>query len=195
MKKIPTTFVRDPENMKHVLDQPHPDCLWVLAGEGIATRKWDGTCVRLDDGGNWWARREVKPSRPTPSGFVEVETDPNTGKTVGWEPIYQSAFIKFWDEAWQAQRDTGEPIEPGTFELVGPKINRNPDGFEHHTLIRHGSTDPDQSTFLNGIGRSFDELKRFFDSDMPEDLAGIEGIVYHHPDGRMAKIKARDFGK
>ena len=22
----------------------------------------------------------------------------------------------------------------------------------------------------------------------------IEGIVWHHPDGRMAKIKARDFG-
>jgi hypothetical protein len=22
----------------------------------------------------------------------------------------------------------------------------------------------------------------------------VEGIVWHHPDGRMAKIKARDFG-
>lgn len=193
MKKIPTLFVRDPENMSRVLDQPHPECLWVLAGEGVATRKWDGTCVRLDDGGNWWARREVKPGRPTPSGFIEVETDPNTGKTVGWEPIYQSAFVKFWDEAWQAQRDTGEPIEPGTFELVGPKINRNPDRFEHHTLVRHGWTNPDHREFLNGVGRSFDEIKQFFAGDMPEDLAGIEGIVYHHADGRMAKIKARDF--
>jgi len=24
--------------------------------------------------------------------------------------------------------------------------------------------------------------------------AGWEGIVFHHPDGRMAKIKGRDFG-
>jgi hypothetical protein len=24
--------------------------------------------------------------------------------------------------------------------------------------------------------------------------AGIEGIVWHHPDGKMVKIKTRDFG-
>jgi hypothetical protein len=23
--------------------------------------------------------------------------------------------------------------------------------------------------------------------------SGIEGIVFHHPDGRMAKVKGRDF--
>jgi hypothetical protein len=36
--------------------------------------------------------------------------------------------------------------------------------------------------------RDFDGLRTW--------LAGkdIEGIVWHHPDGRMAKIKLRDFG-
>lgn len=48
MKKIPTVFVRDPEtNLKHVRDEVHPDCQWVLDGEGVPTRKWDGTCVRV----------------------------------------------------------------------------------------------------------------------------------------------------
>ena len=27
-----------------------------------------------------------------------------------------------------------------------------------------------------------------------ENRLDIEGIVWHHPDGRMAKIKRRDFG-
>lgn len=193
MKKIPTLFIRNPEDMKHVLPDINPACWWVFAGEGTATRKWDGTCVRLDTGGNWWARREVKPGRTAPAGFVEVEHDENTGKTVGWEPIYQSAFVKFWDEAWQRQRDSGAVIEPGTFELIGPKINGNPESLEHHRLIRHGWTKLSHREFLNGIGRSYDELKRFFQGDMPESLTGIEGIVYHHPDGRMAKIKRRDF--
>ena len=193
MKKIPTMFVRNPENMSRILDQPHPDCLWVFAGEGVATRKWDGTCIRLDGGGNWWARREVKPGRTEPAGFVPIETDENTGKTVGWEPIYQSAFVKFWDEAWQRQRDSGAEIRPGTFELVGPKINGNPDRFDHHRLIEHGWTKLSHREFLNGVGRSYDELQRFFLHDRPDSLAHIEGIVYHHPDGRMAKIKARDF--
>lgn len=192
MKKIPTVFVRDPENMSRVLPEPHPDCLWVLAGEGVATRKWDGTCVRLDDGGNWWARREVKPGRREPDGFLPVETDENTGKTVGWEPIYQSAFVKFWDEAWQRQRDSGATIETGTFELCGPKINGNPEGFEHHRLVRHGWTKLSHRQLLNEMPRDFATLKAFL-TDLPETFTNLEGIVYHHPDGRMAKIKARDF--
>jgi hypothetical protein len=42
---------------------------------------------------------------------------------------------------------------------------------------------------LKGVPVKFDELKRyFFEHD------NIEGIVWHHPDGRMAKIKGKDFG-
>ena len=36
--------------------------------------------------------------------------------------------------------------------------------------------------------RDFDGLRAFLET------AGIEGIVWHHGDGRMAKIKAKDFG-
>ena len=37
--------------------------------------------------------------------------------------------------------------------------------------------------------RSFNELREWLkDRD-------IEGIVFHHPDGRMGKIKKRDFGQ
>jgi hypothetical protein len=182
VKKIPTVFKRDPD-MKRVLPEVNPDCQWVLDGEGVATRKYDGTCVMLDDGGNWWARREVKPGRTAPEGFVPAETDENTGKTVGWEPIYQSGWVKFWDEAWTRQRESGGMIRTGTYELCGPKINGNPERYPHHVLIRHATAQPAGDAFV----RTFDSLR-----DLVLETS-YEGIVWHHPDGRMAKLKRRDF--
>lgn len=183
MRKIPTLFKRDPDDMKHVLPEVNPACQWVLDGEGIPTRKYDGTCVMLDDGGNWWARREVKPGKRAPEGYVPVETDEVTGKTVGWEPIYKSAFVKFWDEAWTRQRESGQPIHTGTYELCGPRINGNPERYPHHVLIRHATAQPAGDAFV----RTFDSLRALVIE------ASYEGIVWHHPDGRMAKLKRRDF--
>jgi len=53
MKKIPTIFKRNPENMKEILPEQHPDCGWVFDGEGVPTRKYDGTCCRVKDGKLW----------------------------------------------------------------------------------------------------------------------------------------------
>ena len=39
-----------------------------------------------------------------------------------------------------------------------------------------------------GPGRSFAEIREYLEH------ATIEGIVWHHPDGRMVKIKRKDFG-
>lgn len=54
---------------------------------------------------------------------------------------------------------------------------------EGHALVKHGSV------FPSG------EIPRTF-SGLAEWLKGqnFEGLVFHHPDGRMAKIKKRDFG-
>lgn len=45
MRKIPTLFVREflPNHKILITDQVTPGCEWVLAGEGVATRKLDGT--------------------------------------------------------------------------------------------------------------------------------------------------------
>lgn len=189
MRKIPTVFRRDPDDMRHVLPEVHPDCQWVLDGEGIPTRKYDGTCVMIDDGGNWWARREVKATRIAPAGFVTVAHDEVTGKSVGWEPIYQSDWVKFWDEAWTRQRESGEQIHTGTYELCGPKINGNPDRFQHHTLVRHADA-PMFATLTGSRTWTFDLAREVMAS---LKLVGWEGLVWHHPDGRMAKLKVRDF--
>lgn len=53
MKKIPTLFKREFQD-HHVIsissEVSSPGFAWVLAGEGIATEKIDGTCCAIIDG-------------------------------------------------------------------------------------------------------------------------------------------------
>lgn len=184
MRKIPTLFVRDPNDMRHVTRDVHPDCQWVIDGQGIPTRKYDGTCV-MYDGQHWWARREVKPGKTTPDGFVAVEHDEATGKTVGWEPVEQSPWRAFLLEAIEYPRS----YEDGTYELCGPKINGNPERFERHTLVRHADA-PMLATMTGHRRWTFDLAVEVMAALKP---VGWEGLVWHHPDGRMAKLKVRDF--
>ena len=192
MRKIPTLFRRDPDDRRFVLPEVEPRCEWVIAGEGTSTRKYDGTCVlyapELDptlrpaahgalDG--WWTRREVKADGPRPEHYVVVETDPNTGKTVGWEPAEGSSFARYLAEA--VTTSTTNPPEPGTYELIGPRVNRNPEKAGAHALIRHALAD------VVDAPRDFEGLGRWLHAHP------YEGVVWHHPDGRMVKIKRRDF--
>lgn len=186
MRKIPTLFERDWDgDRRFVLPQVTPGCEWVLEGEGVPTRKYDGTCVMFD-GDRWWARREVKEGKLPPKWFKVIETDPETGKTVGWEPVEQSAFAKWHAEALGCELSDAQDKNncTGTYELVGPRINGNPEGYETHLLIYHDGAD-----VLPDAPRDFGGLARWLRAQP------YEGIVWHHPDGRMAKIKRRDFPK
>jgi hypothetical protein len=189
MQKIPTLFVRDPENRKLVLPQVTPGCEWVLAGEGTATRKYDGTCVLVDDQGFVWCRREVKPGKDAPEDWREVAQDETTGKRVGWEPYSASGFAQWIVEAvnnaggWDSDDGSTPALDPGTYELCGPKVNGDPEGYGEHVLISHAGAERLGWANLPTI----EELWRV----MPQ--MRWEGIVWHHPDGRMAKLKVRDF--
>ena len=177
MKKIPTIFKRNPDNLREILDEPHPDCLWIFNGEGIATRKYDGTCVKIENG-EYYKRREIKKDGKIPDGFIEEDFDSITGKHVGWIKVNPN------DPGDKYHMEAFNPTLPdGTYELLGPKIQGNPEGCSIHTLIAH----KDAQKFFD-IPRAFEGLKSWLvDKD-------IEGIVFYHPDGRMGKIKKRDFG-
>lgn len=202
MRKIPTVFRRDPEQPELITRDVHPDCRWVLDGEGVPLRKLDGTCmgyfpavrgeVRIHDGigssevhepgdvtGVWLARREVKRGQTAPDGFVLGEADPVTGKAVGWVPVEQSPFHRYFAEA--LPRIGCSPFF-GTYELCGPKVNGNPEKIAIHHLFRHQDIER-----LHGVPRDFDGLIEW----LLADCHG-EGAVWHHPDGRMAKLKVRD---
>ena len=186
MKKIPTLFQRDPDNMARVLPEVHPACLWVLNGEGWPTRKLDGMCCAFVDidlaRGIFVRRREVKKGKPVPEDFVLVETDETTGKSVGWVPVGSGPEDAYFIKAFS--RFPGRP-EPGTYELVGPKSQGGVEGYAEHTLIAHHDSD---LRIQEEVPRDFDGLRDWLEGK------NIEGIVWHHPDGRMAKIKGRDFG-
>lgn len=175
MNKIPTIFVRDMSKQPAlVTPEWHPDCLWVRDGEGVATHKWDGTSVLVRDG-ELYKRRELRPGDISPPNFEILGTDENTGKTVGWVPVGDGPEDKYHREGFH-----NEPN--GTYELLGPKIQGGKYGFPEHQLARHGDEK------LPNAPRTFDGLREY--------LTGlrVEGVVWHHPDGRMAKIKRRDFG-
>ena len=173
MKKMPTIFQRNYDNGAKAFNMQHPDCEWVFNGEGIATRKWDGTCVMIEDG-DYYKRRCVKKNKIPPQDFIEEQFDEKTGKAFGWMPVTE-------DDKWHM--DALYPGLPdGTYELIGPKIQGNPEGCVRHTLLSH------KYVSYFGILRTFDGIREFMkDKD-------IEGIVFHHLDGRMAKIKKSDYG-
>jgi hypothetical protein len=200
MKKVPTLYLRDPADMRRVLREVHPDCTWVFAGWGTPTRKYDGVCTMFD-GERWWARREVKRDGAVPAGFVAVDRDEATGKTQGWEPMEQSGFARWHAEALDLdempvlEELTTQPIAGATYELVGPRINGNPERLEEHILVRHGYRawcDRDEFAKLT---LDYDGIAAWLDDHGGGDdhAHTWEGIVWHHPDGRMAKIKRRDF--
>jgi hypothetical protein len=187
VKKIPTIYRRDPDNPRYVLPELVPGCEWVFEPDAVPTRKYDGTCVMFD-GTDWYARREVKAGKLAPPKFHCVELDENTLNMVGWEPIEQSPFYKFHDEALTlfhlAWGTSGLPWPTGTYELCGPKINGNPEGYATHALLRHADAEQ-----LVGVIGDFTYLANWLGNHT------YEGIVWHHPDGRMAKVKRRDFPK
>ena len=153
----------------------------MFKGEGRATRKWDGSCCKITPDGGYWKRREVKDGKPEPGIFELEQQDPITGKKFGWTPVGGGAEDKYFREA--IDNYPGNPPE-GTYELVGPKVQGNPDGFDHHALVPHGKED------VAGCPIHFIDLEKFF----AEHETDIEGIVWWHEDGRKAKIKAKDFG-
>lgn len=178
MRKIISLFHRNYDTDRLVRDEVTPGAEWVIAGEGRATRKWDGTCCMIRDG-RLFKRYEVKPGKQPPTDFEPAnDVDEVTGKQQGWLPVGDGPEDRWHREAF----DTSLP--DGTYEMIGPKVQGNAEGVERHMLIKHGCQ------MLGGdiVPRDFNGLKQWLATQ------DVEGIVWHHPDGRMVKIKGRDFG-
>lgn len=179
MKKIQSLFQRNYDGDRLVRNEVVPGSEWVLNGEGIATQKFDGTCCMVKDG-VLYKRYDAKKGKMPPVGFIPAQDpDEKTGHWPGWVLVSET------DPADQYFREAfaNAPYhEDGTYELVGPKINGNPEFCSEHELWKHGILR------LHGIELSFEGIREYLSK------MNIEGIVWHHPDGRMVKIKKKDFG-
>lgn len=183
MKKIISLFKRNYDGDHLVRSEVVEGAEWVLNGEGVPTKKIDGTCCLVREN-RLYKRFEVKPGKTPPPDFEPAnEVDLTTGKQQGWVPVGEGPEDRFHREAMY---NACYPPD-GTYELVGPKIQGNPEGFTSYELIPHSA----YSALLrlsDDVPRDFEGIKRFLSTH------DIEGIVWHHPDGRMVKIKTKDFG-
>ena len=200
MKKIPSLFQRDFEgDRSKVLNTITPGTEWVIKGEGVATIKYDGTACAVIEG-KLYARYDCKPEKaaykqhvegtpwdledfkqPPDSAIACQEPDLITGHWPHWVLVEDQPQYKYHAATWEG---LDEPLPDGTYELVGPKVSSNPHGLGSHYLWPHGEVFPDDAV----PPRTFDTLHRWF------QVHSIEGIVWYHNDGRMVKIKRRDFG-
>ena len=195
MKKIPSLFKRDFESKKKLLyDEVTEGCEWVKQGLGTATRKFDGTACMIFLG-ELYKRYDCKKGRVKPVGFVQAQNpDPVTGHHPGWvkcqpgnpdDKYHWEAFNNFMPKVF-----TQEDIIKldGTYELIGEKVQGNPEHIIGHNLIRHGIE------ILEDCPTDFKELKEYL-----EDL-DIEGVVWHetHPgfnkEKRMSKVTKKSLG-
>jgi hypothetical protein len=176
MKKISTLFKKDPNDPGRVINEVDPKNEWALT-EGVATRKFDGTAAAIIDG-NIYKRYDVKKGRQVPPDAIPCqEPDAITGHWPHWVKCNPDTD-KYFYEAFENL----DSREDGTYELCGPKVQGNPEKLEKHELIRHGSH------FVLMIERTFEHIKDYL------TRADVEGLVFHHPDGRMCKIRKSDFG-
>jgi hypothetical protein len=175
MKKIISLFQRNYDGDRLVRNELVPGSEWVQNGDGVATRKFDGTCAMVQ-GGKLFKRYDAKQGKQPPAGFMPAQDpDPVTGHWPGWIDVSDKPEDRWFVEA----KDSALP--DGTYELCGPKVQNNPEGFSKHVLIPHGKE-------ILDAPRTFDELKVWFVGK------NIEGIVWHRGNGEMVKIKAKDFG-
>jgi hypothetical protein len=157
MRKIPSLFARDGSILT---TDYNPAALWVVQGEGVATRKWDGTAVRWQQGA-LWARYDAKAGKPTPPGFQPCQDpDPITCHHPGWVPAQRP------EDKWIRAAAGDLTWQDGTYEACGPRIGGNAEGLTEHRLIRHGAD------ILLDAPRTHAELIEYF------KIHKIEGIVW-----------------
>lgn len=188
MKKISTLFKKDPTDLGRVINEINPENQWVFDGDGIPTRKFDGTSCCIING-EIYKRFDAKPGRIVPEGAIPCqEPDELSGHHPHWLKCSPNKpEDKYFLEALNSHPLVlnGLGLADGTYELCGPKLQGNPEKYDRHVLIRHGCE------VLELPSLEFNAIREFLAN--PEN--DIEGIVFHHKtDGRMCKIRKCDFG-
>ena len=183
MNKIPSLFVRSFEGQDCTLTgEVTPGCEWVLEGKGTPTEKYDGTaCLVRNEA--IYARYDRKKNRktgswkPEPDGWIACQ---QSGiHWPGWKPVREEPEYQWHREAFAFWSG-----EAGSYELVGPKVQGNPYGLmDSHQLWRHGGI----TLFDLPSPPTVESLESYLEDHY------IEGIVWHHSEHGMVKLKASDF--
>lgn len=189
MKKIKTIFERDWDGNKKVIDKYIPD----ITPEGLsmnhlvlATEKIDGTNVRVTVR-NHIAVAVQKRRNPTKLDKQRGIEDPwyididAFGPQDKWvvDGVKNTDFSEIPDGEWSG-------------ELVGPNIQGNPLNLETNRVVFFSLG---QCPVFENVPTAYAELRLWLSQQKSRygKDCGIEGIVWHMPNGDMFKIKKSDF--
>lgn len=184
MQKIPTIFDRNWDGDKTVIDKLIVNFDFANA---VATEKIDGMNVRVTVR-NCTAVRLEKRLNPTKLQKVKGIVDPwYTDTTTGaedkwlWDALNNTILNFIPDGEWSG-------------EAVGPNIQGNPLKLEFNRIVLFSLG---QCPIFENVPTTYKKLKAWLPlqkSKIGNDC-GIEGIVWHGRDGKMCKIKTKDFVK
>lgn len=182
MKKMKTLFKRVFENHKLIscLNEVAEGCEWVIAGEGYATEKIDGSCCMIKNN-ILYKRYDYKVGRNLPEGAIpcQEKADEVTGHFPHWLKVDETKpEDKWFSRAFKMKTNW----EDGTYELIGKKIQTNPYKLDDVVLEKHGIR------VLNDVPRTYEGIREYLEKHY------IEGIVFYRENGEMCKIKRSDFG-
>lgn len=163
MKKIPTIFKRD-LSLK---------CTPV-------TDEINPECQWVFDGEGIATRKIDGVNIRLDDGMAYVRIKPDTKE-------YTEANYELFtgDDKYIRAAIQGREIEDGIYEAYGEGIRGNAEKIEGYHMVR---IDPiDHALVVQGVPRTYRGLMGYLATH------DIEGIVFHHRDGRMAKVKTTDF--
>ena len=176
MKKMLTLFEQNEQ--REVINQLRESNQFLLTGDFTASIKRDGTSVFVKNG-QLYKRYDAneKKGRKIPENAIVCQSEPApNGSFPVWIPVIESD--KFHLEAFNKQ----DSWDDGTYELVGPKVNGNKDGYSEHLLIKHGYEIVD----LESV--DYEYLKQWIESHQ------LEGLVFKcNKTGLMTKLRRKDF--
>jgi hypothetical protein len=177
MKKMKTLLVKDENH----LATEEIQCPWVFDDGVQAYIKSDGSACMIKDG-VLYKRYDAKRNKKTgefkqpPEGSIPCcEPDEVTGHWPHWAVCTR-------EDKWHMEAFNGSEPD-GTYELIGPKVNGNHERVGKHELLSHKKGIQD----LTSVKFDYAGIKSFIEC-LPH-----EGIVFHHPDGRMCKVRRKDF--
>ena len=129
MKKIPTLFQREYLNHEvvKVLDIVTEGCEWVLAGEGTATLKHDGSCCCIING-ELYKRYDAKNGKPVPEKAIPCQDKPDaiTGHFPCWIKCSPENKSDVWFIRAFENSKTIYDVVDGTYEAIGIHFQGNP---------------------------------------------------------------------
>ncbi len=183
MRKIPTIFKRDENRGGKIKNEYVVDTeLFAIA---TATEKIDGTNIRVTVRSHMVVRVE---KRRNPDKIQK-----HKGITEPWYvDASDSSEDKWIMDAVKNTNFAGIPDGEWSGEAVGPNIQGNPLNLEKHEVVFFTLN---QAPIFENVPTDFEGLKAWLPAQKSKygNNCGIEGIVWHCSNGKMMKIKTKDF--